>query len=416
MNVNRLLRQYDLIARSQLVVILAAAVLVAAGLASGSDFELMMVTSRYLLIVYAGILAFATPWLMFPQIPMYLYQALNPDRPTLLRILERRMLRLYLPAMVTGISVAIVLMLQGGSIVASMRLALDNLVMVAGLSLYASYRYLRVGPVSQLWQEGKKGAKLLAALKESGQSTGVPPGSLPTIGTTVTVALAGMLAVVFGAWLQGVTGLPLNAAGGVVLLVIGLKGWLSSRRSVDSTFYHAHGFYSELFRNPGGTADGGREPLPMASLYWIPVWFRTLAWTILRQMDRKVPVGRLMITGFVLYWSMLYGGISDPVVVIGIPVLIILLKNLMLLRASGPAFTPMMFRRMLAPQWHWFAARFFVNLRWSLPMYGLIFITVWMSETASGLSLQWLAATDLLLASLIAAASTIREPRPLASA
>jgi hypothetical protein len=416
MNVNRLLRQYDLIARGQLVVILAAAVLVAAGMASGRDGGELMVLSRYLLIVYAGILAFATPWLMFPQIPMYLYQALNPDQPTLLRILERRMLRLYLPAMVTAMSVSIVLGIQGGNLSDALRLALDNLLMVAGLSLYASYRYLRVGPVSQLWQEGKKGAKLLAALKESGQSTGVPPGSLPTIGTTVTVALAGMLSVVFGAWLQGVTGLHLNAAGGVILMGMGLRGWIINRRTVDATFYHAHGFYSELFRNPGGTADGGREPLPMASLYWIPVWFRTLAWTILRQMDRKVPVGRLMITGFVLYWSMLYGGIGDTVVVFGFPLLIIFLKNAMLLRASGPSFTPMMFRRILAPQWQWLMARFFVNLRWSLPLYGLLLLTIWMSETALGLSLPFLLAVDVLIAASVATATTIREPRPLASA
>jgi hypothetical protein len=416
MNVNRLLRQYDLIARGQLVVILAAAVLVAAGMASGRDGGELMVLSRYLLIVYAGILAFATPWLMFPQIPMYLYQALNPDQPTLLRILERRMLRLYLPAMVTAMSVSIVLGIQGGNLSDALRLALDNLLMVAGLSLYASYRYLRVGPVSQLWQEGKKGAKLLAALKESGQSTGVPPGSLPTIGTTVTVALAGMLSVVFGAWLQGVTGLHLNAAGGVILMGMGLRGWIINRRTVDATFYHAHGFYSELFRNPGGTADGGREPIPMASLYWIPVWFRTLAWTILRQMDRKVPVGRLMITGFVLYWSMLYGGIGDTVVVFGFPLLIIFLKNAMLLRASGPSFTPMMFRRILAPQWQWLMARFFVNLRWSLPLYGLLLLTIWMSETALGLSLPFLLAVDVLIAASVATATTIREPRPLASA
>jgi hypothetical protein len=224
-----------------------------------------------------------------------------------------------------------------------------------------------------------------------------------------------MLSVVLGAWLQAAAGLPLNAAGGVLLLGIGLRGWMINRRTVDSTFYHAHGFYTELFRNPGGTADGGREPLPVASLYWVPVWFRTLTWVLLRQMDRKVPVGRLMITGFVLYWSMLYGGISDGIIVFGLPVMIILIKNVILLRASGPAFTPLMFRRALAPQWQWMAARFFVNLRWSLPLYGLLLLTLWMSETASGLSLQWLVLADVLFAALVASTVTLREPQPSGS-
>ena len=69
-----------------------------------------------------------------------------------------------------------------------------------------------------------------------------------------------MLAVVLGAWLQGASGLWLNSAGGVLIGITGLIGWLSRRNSADVIFYQSHSFYHELFRNPGGVADGGRDP------------------------------------------------------------------------------------------------------------------------------------------------------------
>lgn len=386
----------------QLIFILLATVFVSFGFSTGNDIDAKVVITRYLMIGYAGVLAFATPWVMFPQVPLYLYQALNPTPYALFKILNRRLINIYLPALVLVVSMAL-WHADPSSFGRITIFAIDSIVLVLGLTAYASYRYLRVGPVSQLWQEQKKGKKLLQALKETGNSTGVPAGSLPTIGTTVMVSVVGMLSVVLGAWLQGVSGLPFSSGGAVILLLVGARGWIKNLPALDVPFYHAHAFFQELFRNPGGKSDGGRDPLPYQALYWVPKTIKPLVWSTLRQMDRKVPVGRLVIIGIILYWSLIYGGLTDAMLLTGIPVVIIILKNVLLFRVTGPAFAPKRFQQLMGSPIRWFLARCFVNLRWSFPIYGFMLLTVWMVEAVNYPLWQfWILADIVLLISVSA--------------
>jgi hypothetical protein len=333
--------------------------------------------------------------------PLYLYQSLNPAPSTLVGLLFRRLRIIYMPALAVMLAIPIWGSLQSpDSLHFSLILAIENIAGVIALTLYASYRYLRVGPVSQQWQEGKLGKNLLKSLEESGKSTGVPAGSIPTITTTIVVAAVGMLAVVFGAWLQGLTGQPLNAVGAVLLGVIGALGWLKSSRTADVTFFHAHAFYQELFRNPGGSADGGRDPLPYAALYWVPSGVRTVAWTILRQMDRKVPVGRMVITGIVVYWMLLYSGVQDTLIITLSPIVIILAKNALMLRMAGAAFSPVRFQQIVGTTQQWFWAWLFAGLRWSFPLAAALTLAMWLSPVVdSGMLYIWIASDLILVAS-----------------
>lgn len=391
-------KQQELVGRIQLVAVSFAGLLSGIGIAGTYTGAELVVVSRFMMMVYAGVLAFATPWAMFPQVSVYLYQSLNPQPSTLVRLLFRRLRVVYLPAIAMMLAIPMWGAMQSdGQAAFVLILAVENLTGVIGLTLYASYRYLRVGPVSQLWQEGKLGKNMLKSLEESGKSTGVPAGSIPTITTTVVVAAFGMLAVVLGAWLQGISGIPLNAAGALLLGFAGLFGWMKSSRTADVTFFHAHAFYQELFRNPGGSADGGRDPLPHAALYWVPRNIRTLVWTMLRQMDRKVPVGRLVITGIVVYWMLLYSGVQDTLIVILSPVIILAAKNALMLRMGQAVFTPVRFQQQLGTTTQWLLARLFAGLRWSFPMAAGLGLAAWLSPIVNSHMLFFWISADLIL-------------------
>ena len=394
----------------QLTAITVAAVLSGIGIAGSYSGTELVVVSRFLMMLYAGVLAFATPWAMFPLTPLYLYQATNPTPAALIRHLADRLRLIIIPACALLITVPLWALLHAEADNRGflMITATENLIAALSLTLFAAYRYLRIGPVSQQWQEGKLGQSLLQGLEESGKSTGVPAGSVPTILVTVTVSALGMLSVVLGAWLQGTTGFMLNAAGPLLLGFAGLFGWMRATGRADVYFYHAHAFYAELFRNPGGRADGGRDPLPYEALYWVPVTLRTMVWSMLRQMDRKVPVGRLVITGIVVYWMMLYSGFRDPIMIAVAPIILILAKNALLLRMGNPAFTPPRFQQQLGSSQKWFWARVFMGLRWSFPLGAGLALAGWLSPVVhSNLVYLWIAG-DLLLV-LVAAAYLNRK-------
>lgn len=388
------------------VLILLVAILIGAGLASDHTLNEKVVLLRYLNFLFAGVLAFATPWVLFPQISIYLFQAFNPDRRHLMGIFIARIGKVVVPGAALLTSAAF----MGSTldeILSTLTLWAENIALLAGLIVYITYRYVRMGEVSQLWQEGKRGEKFMAYSREAG-GVGVPAGSLPTIGTTLVTSIAGMMAVVFGAYAQGLTGLPLNALGGIILLIIGLLGWRRILLSVDVEFYHTHGFYSELFHNPGGKADGGRDPIPVQALYWVPGFIKSMVWLSLRQMDRKIPVGRIIAAGFFLYWVFTYTGLLQAEAMFAIPFIIILIKNALILRLTAPVFAPRRFQQRMGTSFQWFTARSFINLRWTLPLMVLTIISQWfMSDLNMTHWWQWVY-FDIAAAIGFAAFATLR--------
>lgn len=374
----------------------------------GSDFvpDELAVLARFLVFFYAAILAFATPWILFPLQSLYVYQALNPAPIRLLWILILRMLTILLPAVVLLASA-----LAGHDDFGyRMQLIAENAAILLGLTTFAGWRYMRMGRVSQLWQEGIRGASFMAAMREAGSTYGMPAGSYPTIGATMSVAVAGMMAVVAGAWLSGTTGLPLQAIGGGLLFVVGLVGWRNTWRRLDTEFYHTHGFYSELFRNPGGRSDGGRDPIPVQALYWVPGNIRTLVWITLRQMDRKIPAGRLLISLYALIWVVIYGNLGQYELILGSVGALVLGKNLLIWRMDNTIFFPVRFKQRIGTQLQWFWSGVFVNLRWSLPLLLLHAITMYFVEMVTFESLVFWIRIDvvtLVLIPLILALRTI---------
>jgi hypothetical protein len=377
---------------------------VGVGLSSGYAVEELAVLSRFIVFVYAAVLAFITPWVLFPLQRIYVYQALNPSRADLLRIFSLRMSTLLGPAIILMIAILV----GSGDYTWRFRLLAESVVTMTGLSIFASWRYLRMGRVSQLWQEGLRGATFMAAMREAGSTYGMPAGSYPTIGATMSIALSGMLAVVLGAWLSGVSGMPMDAAGGILLMVGGLAGWFRSWPKLDTEFFHTHGFYEELFRNPGGKSDGGRDPIPHASLYWIPGNLRTQVWMLLRQMDRKIPAGRLLLSAYLVIWVIIFSGWNTSRFVIPAVLLLVLVKNLLIWRMDSPIFAPIRFQQRFGNSFSWLMTRIFVNFRWTIPLILLHVITLYFVDAVTSPVVQIWIITDLALLLLIPLALTLR--------
>lgn len=359
----------------QWILLIAATVSLGFGIAGGVPPEERLLMLRYVYFIQAAVLAFVTPWILFPQKPLYLFLATNPANSVLLRVLLGRLSAFFVGFAILVITISLAgfettLVFKHGLLLA------DGLLFTIGIFVFASYRFLRMGQVSQLWQEGNRGKQLLTYMKEAGSGPGVPAGSLPTVGTTTLVALVGMMAVILGAYSYAIFGVNFHAVGALALLLLGVVGWLKRFKKLDVDFYHTHAFYNELFRNPGGVADAGRDPIPINALYWVPPTLKPIVWLSLRQMDRKIPVGRLMLIAFLLFWSFIYGGFLGTEFLFMLPVLIIFGKNSAIFRLTSDQFAPSRFQQIMASPTKWFLARCYINLRWLLLLHFFTLLTV----------------------------------------
>jgi len=354
------------------------------------DVDLVVVT-RFLYVALVGLFAFSSSWSMFPQVSMWLTQTANPSISKLFRLLMRRMSVLTL-----GILLFMTSVLLGATNpefhAALLSVWVDMILFVAGLVLFTTSRFLTVGFTSQLWQEGRKGQAYMNVMKEmSSAGAGVPAGAVPTVLATGGVALIGMLLIVFQSWIQGLTGMMIPGIGGMVMMALGGYTWLKRKEQLDLEFYHTHGFYNELFRNPGGKADTGREPIPIVSLYWVPNRLKPALWLTLRQMDRKYPVGRIMVLVFLLYWGIIKTDLLDVRAWVVVPIAGIVLRNLLVLVLDRTPYSGMWYRRELGEAPIWFGVLLFTGLRWLVPMHLFLGLTTWfVSELTTDHMILWM--------------------------
>lgn len=383
--------------RTGMILTIIGSMLVGHGLVQGLELSEALVLHRYLLFLFACVIAFITPWTLFPQQSIWIAQALNPGTTAIQKVMFKRFGTVWVGTMI----LISVISLQPAFTSSNIRLVfawLDAVIIVHAILLLAMVKFVPMGVISQQWQEGSRGRALMDYIKEtSSGGIGVPAGSMPTYGATLQVAVIGMMTVIAGAWIQNSLGWATSAAPALVLLFYALWRWRILFSTLDVHFYHSHGFYHELFRNPGGRSDAGREPIPFNSLYWVPGPIKPPLWLILRQMDRKLPLGRLIIVGFVLYWILIYSGVLTPQLVVIIPLLLMLVKNLSVVKMESVPYLSPMYRSLLGSEFKWFWIRSFGALRWSAPLHLFTGITVWFVGSLSAGDWQLWIYSDILM-------------------
>jgi len=312
----------------------------------------------------AGLFAVAPPNVLLPDPHTTTLQLLNWSPRRLLRYQLRRLG----PLVVLSALPAVLLAYADGTAPTG-HLGLKTgalgqaLLLILGTAADSFVHFATLGPRSQAWQEGRAGQWYARAVEEKGQGVSLPRGLVPALFATTrcfVVGLAAVLASAYGAQL----GWPVLAWGAGA----GLLGWAvlrlrRHRATFDRHFYQTTAFYEEVMGGPGPTATT-RDPVPFDALYWVPGRWTPPVWASLRQLDRRLPLGRLVALAHLGLWLLCLRGVS-PSLVAGYVLVVLLAQSAACGLLTQPAAAPSAFQLTTQSVADWIATRTFVNLRWA---------------------------------------------------
>lgn len=368
-----------------------------------------LVYLRYLLFAISGLLAFILPYLSFPDPLTRLYQLGNYPPGHLLKTYIRR------HQMIWGTATILILItaladpgLDGGELPARFGLVLYGVLFLTGIYLFAAARYYRIGRDSQEWNEGRRGAEVRKRLAEFAKYP-IDPGSIPSLVATVQISGVGMMTVVIGALVHSVAGLAGEVLIALLLLVLGLTRLSPVRSRSDRFFYQANAFFSEFF-TASSTPELEREPLQIGQLWWIPDRWKSHSWALMLQMDRKLPAGRFIVTGHLFLWVVAYQDAGSGVMLSAWAVFAVMHHGLMVLTANR-AIAPRWWLRTLDRPVHWVLSRFFIQVRWLLPLMASMLVMNWLFGFFTGVEIGGIGLIYLLSGLLIATIISFRYER-----
>ena len=375
-------------ARLAYAVLLAVLGYAAMVLALDASLETRRTILRLWMLGAAGMLAVATPTLLYPDPQAPMAQLLNASPARLLRHHLRRLLPMVSLAALPAVLLAFADAETPTAAWVPKADALGRgLLLLAGTTLDTFAYYSTLGPRSQAWQDGRAGTWYATRVEERGQGVSVPRGLVPVLFATARcfgVAIIALVTMAYGVQAAGSLG------GWLPLLV--LAGWAgrrlwAARTAYDHHYYHTNAFYSEVLDGSAEAAD--RTPIPYDAVYWTPSRWRPAVWASLRQLDRRFPLGRLVALGHLAFWLLC---LQDASLTTRTAVLLLLVAapNAGLLLLVPPTAAPPPFQRTLQSITDWIITRTFVNLRWLLPLaaslglvatfdadYGLTWVLQW---------------------------------------
>ena len=279
---------------------------------------------------------------------------------------------------------------------------LGSLFVILAAGLFSFLHYYQIGPKSQLWREGSAGHTWDKLVEYNPKiAPPLPRSLLPALFATSRVFLVSMLPL--GAMLKidqfGYTWLMLLP--GILML-----GWVAFRASrvipeFDRYYYHTNAFYAEVFKR-GSIGASDRAPVSYNAIYWVPAKWRAHTWASVLQFDRVLPVGRFMTIALVIYWVV---SIQNPP---GTPVntvfmlLVIGFKNATVYLLTQPKLAPDLIEATFQSKSGWSMTRFFVNLRWTMPLLIALCAIAWLSSGLTyGQALLWVG-LDIVLSFVFA--------------
>jgi len=341
---------------------------------TGAEMEARIRGLRYWALLGMAVFAIAAPHVLLPDRDLRLMQRLNRPPEKLLR----HQLEPWQP--VTLLFMVPTLLLAywdpghfGDNLGAKSIHLVSTVLLLLGVSLYSFLCYTRIGPVSQSWQEGSRGDWYRTMKENSPGGFAVPEGMVPAMLATQKVFAFGIVTLVASAYLGQSIHSSLELLPGMALVAWTMYSMRSGARHHDRAYYATNAFYGEVFRSAGGTRTSAREALPFRSVYWSPRRFRPHLWALLNQFDRKLPLGRLMAVAHALLWVLFYIDASSATVTAYL-ILLVVTKNAASHVLTRPDLAPLPFHLGRQPILGWVVTRFFVNLRWTMPLLGSLLI------------------------------------------
>jgi hypothetical protein len=349
-----------------LVAVLSGAAVLLAG---GADVPSRAAGLRLWALAGAGLFAMAPPNVLLPDPNAPLLQLLNWPPGRLLRYQLGRLgplvVLVALPAGLLAYVDPAGPLRHLGAKTAALGQAL---LLVLGAAGDSFVHFATLGPRSQAWQDGRAGQWYGRAVEERGQGVSLPRGLVPALFATTRCFVVALVAVLVSAAGAQVGRVAVAWGPGLVLL-----GWAAARlwrerTTYDRHFYHTTAFYDEVLG--GGTLRAeGRDPLPYDALYWVPSRWRPATWASLRQLDRRLRVGRLVALAHAGLWLLCLQDAS-PAVVSGYLVVLFTAQVATCGLLTTDAAAPLPFQRTLRSTLDWIQIRAFVNLRWLAPHAG----------------------------------------------
>ena len=337
----------------------------AVALAAGADAAARAAGLRLWALAGAGLFAMAPPNVLLPDPNTSVLQLLNWSPPRLLRYQLGRLGPLLalvaLPAALVAFADPTAPLRHLGAKTAALGQAL---LLLLGAAADSFAHFATLGPRSQAWQEGRSGGWYARAVEERGQGVSLPRGLVPALFATTRCFVVALVAIlVSAAGAQAGLGV---AAWGPGLLLLGWAGarlW-RERRAYDRHFYHTTAFYAEVMGGSPATGGAGtREPLPYDALYWVPSRWRPAVWAGLRQLDRRLPLGRLVALAHAGLWLLCLRG-APPALVAGALTIVFVAQTAACGLLTTAAAAPLPFQHSLQSTADWIGTRTFVNLRW----------------------------------------------------
>ena len=376
------IRRGRLLGPDLILLILLGVILVWMSIALAADRspEERQYLMRMWTLTASGFISVAMPHILYPQQDFRLYLLTAPTRQTLLFDTLRRASPLLLLMMIPPG----VMMISGGAWGAKIAAAFS----IGGVWGLAIERFVRLGAVSQGWQDGTRGAWYRKSLEVMSVPPAIPHGSIPTILATTglfTVAIAGVVL-----W-SALAGTMMETIPSLALLWIGLLAIGRLFPRIDAESFRTQAFFVEIFRMYGGKLEAEREAVPYESIYWAPRRLRPAIWSQLVQMDRRAPLGRLIAVAHVLLYMLMWSQGYDTAVA-GYLLMFSLAKNMAPAIISSDDASPPVFNRFMQSSADWIWTRTFMSLRWTLPwIISLSVIALFSSSFPAILIMIWTA-------------------------
>lgn len=373
-------------------------------LATGTPPGRRVLLLRYWVLAGAAYLAAAPPHTLFPDARLVLHQMLNRSPAALLRYHARRWAGPGLVLLVPGVVLAFYDPALPARALSAKGLGwATGTLLLAGTWAYALAYYATLGARSQTWQEGDL-PRWYRGVQAKGKGFDVPQGLVPVV--TATARIMGLAVLVLGVSVYAGHAWP---GGGVVVAVayVGGAAWrlLRTRAAYDRHFYQTNGFYGEIFQT-GGALGEARAPVAYEAVYWAPHRWRPAVWASLRQLDRRLPLGRLVAVGHVLFWALLLRD-AAPAAIGAYLLLFAAAKNATCYLLATPRLAPTSWQLARQAPAGWFVTRLLVNLRWTMPWVGSLAVAAWLDGTFGAVdALAW-TGVDLLLAVTAAGLATL---------
>ena len=335
-------------------------------LGAGAELEARVKLLRYASLFGAGVCAVALPHVLLPDRRASFLQLLNPPPPALLAYQLRRwsgvLLLLALPLVVLAFYDPGA---WGQDLAAKALHLAESLLLVGGAGGYSFAVYAALGARSQAWQEGRAGGWYRAVKGNAPLGFAVPDGLAPALFATQRIFVVAVLVMAAGAY-TGAAAPALALAPGAGLMVWAGVKLLRLRAAYDRHFYATNAFYSDVFSG-GGVRGAARAPVAYEAVYWTPRRLRPAVWASLVQLDRRLPLGRFVALGHAFLWLLFFQNASGGVIAAYLLLFAALKNGACALLATRP-LAPRAFQLTTQLAARWALTRFFVNLRWTLPL------------------------------------------------